>query len=345
MRKKSIRLIYLFIFATIISASPSRALGIAKYAGEFLSTGVGARALGMGGAYVAVDGDVTSGYWNPAGLADITYPELAAMHSRRFGGIINYDYAGLAMPFRTRESFAINVIRLAVDDIPITALPRPGLPLGSIYTDSEGNVIANRPYVVKMVNDAEYALFLSYARRHDERLAFGANVKFIYKGVGDNSAWGLGFDIGAIWNPVDHLRAAANLQDLTTTLLAWNNGTRELIAPTLKLGLAYPLFIDKLRSRVLFAGDTDIKLEGRQFASQAHAAGLSMDFHLGAEFLISNVIALRLGRDAVGKFSAGAGLRLPRLDFDYAFMGHDQLETTHRISLRVRIEEQRFARK
>ena len=39
-----------------------------KYSNEFLAIGVGARALGMGSAYTAVVNDVTSGYWNPAGL-------------------------------------------------------------------------------------------------------------------------------------------------------------------------------------------------------------------------------------------------------------------------------------
>ena len=33
-----------------------------------MQTGVGGRALGMGGAYVAIGDDVTSIYWNPAGL-------------------------------------------------------------------------------------------------------------------------------------------------------------------------------------------------------------------------------------------------------------------------------------
>ena len=46
---------------------------VAKYAGEFMAIGVGGRALGLGGAYVALANDVTSGYWNPAGLARITY--------------------------------------------------------------------------------------------------------------------------------------------------------------------------------------------------------------------------------------------------------------------------------
>jgi len=35
----------------------------------FLSNGLGARARGMGGAFVAIADDTTAGYWNPAGLA------------------------------------------------------------------------------------------------------------------------------------------------------------------------------------------------------------------------------------------------------------------------------------
>ncbi len=49
---------------------------VAKYAGEFLSIGVGGRALGMGSAAVALASDVTAGYWNPAGLTGIMYPEV-----------------------------------------------------------------------------------------------------------------------------------------------------------------------------------------------------------------------------------------------------------------------------
>ena len=42
-----------------------------KYSNEFLAVGVGARALGMGSAYTAVVTDVTSGYWNPAGIMGV----------------------------------------------------------------------------------------------------------------------------------------------------------------------------------------------------------------------------------------------------------------------------------
>ncbi len=40
-----------------------------------MAIGVGGRALGLGGAYVALANDVTAGYWNrPA--SNINYPEF-----------------------------------------------------------------------------------------------------------------------------------------------------------------------------------------------------------------------------------------------------------------------------
>ena len=45
--------------------------------GSFLRIGVGARAVAMGGAYVAVCDDITACAWNPAGLVHVTDSQLA----------------------------------------------------------------------------------------------------------------------------------------------------------------------------------------------------------------------------------------------------------------------------
>ena len=44
-------------------------------AAKFLSIPVGARAVGMGGAFVAVADDASSLYWNPAGIARLSQSE------------------------------------------------------------------------------------------------------------------------------------------------------------------------------------------------------------------------------------------------------------------------------
>ena len=321
-------------FLLIVNSGIAGSFGVAKYAGEFLSTGGGARALGMGGAFVAVGDGAEAGYWNPAGLSTIKYPQILGMHSRRFGGIVNYDYAAFAIPFRKDEGLALNIIRLAVDDIPKTDVLRRDLDVSD----------TNRPFVERWISNADYAFYFSYAKKKSDFLRYGANVKFIRKGVGDDSAWGIGFDLGVLLNPVGKLQVGVNFQDATTTLLAWNTGTQELISPTLKTGLAYPIKLNFISSTALIVGDVDIRFEGRRFASQAHIGDISFDFHAGTEVLIKKIVALRVGTD-IGYFSAGAGLRLPKLAVDYAFLSHVDLGKTHRVSLCISIEEDKFARK
>ncbi|MEJ2189726.1 MAG: hypothetical protein P8Y93_10005 [Acidobacteriota bacterium] len=53
-------------------------------------TGTGARALGMGGAFIAIADDATAASWNPAGLAQLTRPEVSLVYEYLDG---TYDFA------------------------------------------------------------------------------------------------------------------------------------------------------------------------------------------------------------------------------------------------------------
>jgi hypothetical protein len=336
------KLIILAVMVSFLSTSDAGTWKIAKYGGEFTSIGVGARALAMGGAYSALASDVTAGYWNPAGLVVVNYPELTAMHAERFAGVVNYDYFGLAYPLGLKSTIALNVTRTGVDDIPFTKLLNPNVVEYEYYYENNRK-IQNVPYAYKMVNDAEWAWYLSFAYNKLKNLSYGASAKFVRKGVGEYSGWGLGFDVGVRWNPVKSLFLGANLQDATTTLLAWNTGKRELILPTLKCGSAYIFDIQLLKGRIAAAADIDFRFEGRKIASQAHWGRTSADFHFGLEYEFQKIVALRFGLD-VGHPTAGLGVHLPKLDVDYAFLSHAELGTTHRISLRLTIEEEKFKR-
>lgn len=50
-------------------------------------TGTGARALGMGGAFIAIADDATAASWNPSGLAQLTRPEMSVAYDWFSGGI------------------------------------------------------------------------------------------------------------------------------------------------------------------------------------------------------------------------------------------------------------------
>lgn len=58
-----------------------------SYAGTsaYLDIGMGARALAMGGAFVAVADDATALHYNPAGLADVASWELSSFYSTQYG--------------------------------------------------------------------------------------------------------------------------------------------------------------------------------------------------------------------------------------------------------------------
>lgn len=317
--------------------------GIGKYAGEFLAIGVGARPLGLGGAYVALANDVSAGYWNPAGLARITYPELMLMHAEHFGSLVNHDYGAVAFPVGTSTSLGISLIRLGVDDIPDTR---------NAGVDASGNVTFDPnqfsrvdPSRVSYFSSADWALFFTYARRHSDNLTYGANLKIIRRELGDNNATGVGFDVGIQYSPVERLMLGVNLQDVTTTLVAWNTGRNDLISPTLKTGAAYS--VDALAGRFTPVMDLDIMFENRQSASTFNMGPVSVDVQGGLEYAFKDLIAVRVGYSDVKQLTLGAGLSLPKLTVDYSFAkfdATDQLGNTHRISVKFILESDRFRR-
>ena len=66
---KYISLLFSLIFLNLSGQTINR---YGTTAANFLEIGVGSRATSMGDAYVAVANDVSSIYWNPAGLASVS---------------------------------------------------------------------------------------------------------------------------------------------------------------------------------------------------------------------------------------------------------------------------------
>lgn len=331
-------------------------LTTAKYAGEFLGLGVGGRSLGMGGAYVAVAQDVTAGYWNPAGLAFLQYPEVMLMHSRQFSGVVNYDYGSFGLPVGGKSSLGFSLIRLGVDGINETALRNPNVGIGETYVDENGQLVRNTPYVVDTFGATDYALFLTYSKRVSQTFSYGGNVKLINRSIGDNSAWGVGFDVGFLFNPTSKLLVGVNLQDVTSTMLAWDTGRRELIVPSIRTGVTYPIQFSVLGGQIQPSLDFIFRFENRREAALANIGRNSLDISMGWEYKYQDAFSVRFGlsdlgqsateihQSGMGQFTAGVGLHFPKLDVDYAFLGHEDLGNTHRISARLTLEEPKFKR-
>ena len=319
---------------------------IGKYAGEFMALGVGGRALGMGGAFVAVANDVTAGYYNPSGLANINYPQIILMHSEQFGNLVNYDYGAVAIPYGTDMSFGLSIMRLGVDGIPDT---RNAL----MDTNNDGIVDVNDEFrldysKITEFSNQDWAFYLTFAKRQTENFYWGANVKIIRRDIAEYGATGIGFDVGAYYMPLQNLYLGANVQDVTTTLVAWNTGRNELITPTLKLGAAYKV-VEILGGYIMPALDFDVRFENRRYASNFNLGPVSFDMHAGFEYNFKNLFSVRAGYNDVKQFTVGAGVKLPKLNIDYSFARFseseiERLPDSHRISLILTLEEPKFLR-
>ena len=314
-----------------------------KYSGEFLAIGVGGRPLGMGGAYVSMANDVSAGYWNPGALALVNYPQMILMHDERFGNLVNYDYGAVAIPFGPSVSLGLSIIRLGVDNVPDTRNALIDL-MGTGYFVPGDRIDYSK---ITFFNAADWAFMITYSKKQNDKLSYGVNMKIISETLAEGSAWGIGFDAGAVYNIRPNFRVGANLMDITTTYLAWNTGTKELITPTAKLGTSYDISIFGT-SRITPAMDFDVRFENRQYASLAHVGPVSMDMHAGLEYGFKNLFAIRVGYNDVKQLTLGAGIKLPKLNIDYSFAkfdNTDQLGNTHRISVMFTLDDEKFKRK
>ncbi len=329
------------VVAIALAVRPAAAQSIAKYAGEFMAIGVGGRALGMGSTQVALASDATAGYWNPAALVRINYPEVMLMHDERFAGLVNYDYASIAIPYGADQSLGVSLMRLGVDGIYDTR---------SALIDYSGSGVVdatNRLDYSKVTtfSSADWALYVSYASRSTQDFSYGVNIKLIRRSLAEFSATGVGFDVGLLYSPAANWFVGLNAQDITTTFLAWSTGTDELVSPTIKAGTAY--YVDLFGGRFAPTCDVDVRFENRQFASVANVGAVSIDPHAGLEFDYKQLLAIRAGYSDVKQLTLGAGIHFRKLDIDYSYAHFGQevgLGDTHRISLRFVFQDERFAR-
>lgn len=193
----------------------AQAQTIRKYSNEFMNIGVDAAAMGMSNAVTASVSDVTSGYWNPAGLVNLEDKQVSLMHASYFANIAQYDYAGFAMPIDNESAWGIHVIRFGVDDILNTTQ----------LIDSEGNIDYNR---ISLFSTADYGVTFSYARRLKiPGFQYGVNAKVIRRIIGDfANSWGFGFDAGLQFER-DDWKFGLMLRDITTTYNIWNINEEE----------------------------------------------------------------------------------------------------------------------
>ena len=356
MRRK---LLILTVFLSVFGVG----LAQNKYSNEFLSLGLGARGLGMSNTMCALTDDVTSAYWNPAGLTrmDKRY-QLALMHAEYFAGIAKYDYGGLAFKIDSNQAVAFSYIRFGVDNIMNTTQ----------LIDDQGNVDYDR---ITYFSAADNAFLLSYAYAFPQvkGLSLGANAKIIHRKIGQFAkSWGFGLDFGLQYHR-NGWQAGLMLRDGTSTFNAWRysltddviavfeetgneipENDLELTVPALLLGGGKTVHFGK-GFHGTFAIGLDCTFDGKRNAL-IKSNFMSVDPHVGMEFDYKKIVALRMGvgnfqwePDFEGKqkmtlqINFGVGVCIKNVvTLDYAFTDLGNLsiaQYSHVISLKVAIDK------
>lgn len=271
-------------------------------AAAYRQLGVGARALGQGGAVTASVQDATAAYWNPAGLSHLEKSEVVGMHAN-LDLDRNFNYLAVAMPSDERGAWAFSYTRFSVGSIPETRVDAAGNP---IEVDGDATVGNSPVRVFSLFEDTEENVTLGYSREVTDKMRVGANLRYLRQTLFDATANGIGLDLGMMYSASERLSLGLSLRDLAETI-AWNGGSgaRDKVSTTSSLGVAY-------RPR----NDLNLNLD---LAKTGQARGV---VRLGAEKWWQEKYAFRLGAND-GDLTAGASLRFEDWDFDYAFAAGD----------------------
>ncbi len=338
---------HIFLFAVVLMFSLSFVRGqvfksnVSKKgttAASFLSIGQGARALSMGGAFVAVADDPSSMYWNPAGITDINGTALVVDHTQWLADI-QYNYLAGTLHLGDIGTLGVSFTASNIGEMRVTTVDNP-----------EGNG--------ETFSVSDIAFSVAYAIKLTDRFAIGFNPKFIYQKIWKMSASAMAIDIGVKYDtPFDGVILGMSISNFGTKMqmqgtsssvlydpdpsTTGNNGkipanitTEDWALPlNFKVGVAYKAFSDETH-----------KLTLAMAASHPNDNYESID--LGGEYIFNDFLALRGGYkslfliDSQERFTLGVGVQQAvvgnfKFTFDYAYQDFGILKNAQKFSIGI----------
>jgi len=294
---------------------------------QFLKIGIDARAIGMGEAYTAVSDDISSVYWNPAGIALKDERQVMLSHTNWVAETY-YESFAYSMP-TDLGYFALSSSFFYSGEMDET-IEATFAPTGRTFTFSD------------------LAVGLTYANAMTDQFSFGITAKYLREDLADESMTGYSVDLGTLYNTnwrnvtigmalrnfgpnvsynVDYEKTTGPLSDVD------KSGTEAKLPMNFSLGIAGDIF-----------REDDSYLIGS--VQLDNCVDREETWNLGAEYNISNLFlrgGYQLGYDAAS-FTGGFGVKVAtriavfNIDYAYTHMGRlqeDFLTAAHRLSLKL----------
>ncbi|MCF8240822.1 MAG: PorV/PorQ family protein [Melioribacteraceae bacterium] len=310
-------------------------------AASFLEIGVGANAIGMGGAFVSVANDASALYWNAAGIAELQKFEAIVVHTDWIAET-NFDFAGLVLPLGDFGTLGFGFTSLSMSDMKVTTVEQP---------DGTG----------EFFNASDIAVGISYSRFLTDRFSIGFTFKYIEQRIWHMSSSAFAIDAGTKFRTdlLGGLTIGAAISNFGTPMRLDGRDARYFIrVDENKLGsnerIPTSIEMDTWELPLLFQIGISTYAINNDLYKLMFAADASVpnnnyqSMNLGSELSYQDFIFLRFGynslllEDGEGGLSFGIGMNSKMIfsdaivNFDYAFRDFGRLQNIHNFSVGIK---------
>ena len=291
----------------------------------FNDIGVGARPLGLGGAFVALADDSNAANYNAAGLGYIDAIHLGGTHAQRFNGLITYNAISGIIPFGKIGSIGASFGDLAEDS--------------DVYHEQTARISYGNALFKQLAIGANLKLF---------RTSFNEANEFVAENpyFAQTSSSAVSFDIGVIAKPFQSLSLGASIENLLPADTSISDEETDPVPLNIRTGLAYRL--ESIAEMSAQGAAVSNLLKGSLGTFEVASRNGEIHVRTGVEIWLNKAIAVRggyglkNGGNSATTLGFGGSARLPvssaALQIDYGFQllsGDFQGNTTHRFSINL----------
>ncbi|MEW6517599.1 MAG: PorV/PorQ family protein [candidate division FCPU426 bacterium] len=281
----------------------------AASANAFLEVGIGSRAVGMGEAFTAVADDVSSLYWNPAGLGGLKSAQVLLMHNQWLQNVL-FEHGAVSAPLPAGSLAAsVTFVNYGTMD----------------KIDDAGRVTGS-------FSAYDLSLALGYGLDLSPALSAGLAVKLPWSQVDQQNTFSLAADAGLLyrWPGWEPLRIGLALRNLGTRVQDYSQPLQSRLGVALvnwPQNLVFSLDADWRPLENSWRGE--LGAEYRCFGLLAARAGYQHPF--AETGLGSGLSGLTLGAGFSQRFAETV------FNLDYVFVPYGDLGSTHRLALTVEL--------
>ncbi len=301
---------------------------------SFLKIAPGARPVGMGGAYIAISGDINSLYYNPAGIGNITKLQIGAMHTEWVSDI-RYDFAAGA--FNMRDGV------LGVSLTLLTMGEMEGRGANREQTDDFGAY--DFAFAVSYAKDMSYSgsdksdPYKCRGLIHQAQL--GGSLKIIGQKIERETATGIAIDMGIQKKITDNINLGIVVRNFGPGI----KFIKEKYNLPLTLGTGAGLTIGGVTLSLdtnYEINDKNIKLSfGTEYLPVKFLSlrgGYLIKFKMQKSKIKMNQNEIKMQNEELNHDGLGGGIGINVLNYslDYAVVPYSELGTTQRISFIVK---------